>query len=92
MTDDDLKAILARCDAATPGPWRSFIEGRDHESGDSFIQTGGEDIYLLRGTHADQDFIASARQDIPRLVAALRAVSAASDSPITDSTHDASLP
>ena len=73
MTDDELRQILARCEAATPGPWRSFVEGRDHESGDSFIQTAGEDIYLSGGTLADQDFVASARQDVPRLVAALLA-------------------
>ena len=79
MTDDELKQILARCEAATPGPWRSWVEGRNHESGDSFIQTAGEDIYLSGGTLADQDFIASARQDIPRLVAALLAARATPD-------------
>ena len=79
MNDDELKQILARCEAATPGPWRSFVEGRDHESGDSFIQTAGEDIYLSGGTLADQDFVASARQDIPRLVTALLAARATPD-------------
>ena len=50
-----------------------MIEGRDHTSGSSFIMTGppgarGEDIELSGATPNDQDFIAYARQDIPRLV------------------------
>ena len=58
--------------AATPPPWKSFIEGRDHESGSNFIRTPNEDIELTGATHADQDFIASARQDVPALVAEVR--------------------
>jgi ABC-type nitrate/sulfonate/bicarbonate transport system substrate-binding protein len=50
----------------------TWVEGRDHESGDHFISTGGEDIYLTGATLADQDFIAAARQDIPALIAAIR--------------------
>jgi hypothetical protein len=65
---DQLQEILARCTAATPGPWESIIEGRDQTSGSSFIQTAGEDIYLSGATIPDQDFIASTRQDIPKLV------------------------
>jgi hypothetical protein len=72
ITDEELKQISARCDAATPGPWKSWVEGRDHESGDHFISTGGEDIYLTGATLADQDFIAAARQDIPALIKAIR--------------------
>ncbi len=74
LTDEDIEAIRARCAAATSGPWRSYVEGRDHTSGDSFIMTGegearGEDIELSGATPADQDFIVHARQDIPRLLA-----------------------
>jgi hypothetical protein len=73
LDDDQLKAIRQRCNAATPGPWLSMIEGRDHTSGNSFIQTGrdkrrGNDIELFGATDADQDFIAHARQDIPTLL------------------------
>jgi hypothetical protein len=73
----DLASIEARCDRASPGPWRSMIEGRDHTSGSSFIMTGppghrGNDIELSGATDADQDFIAHARQDIPRLLAEVR--------------------
>ncbi len=39
ISDTELAEIEQRCAAATPGPWRAFVEGRDHESGSSFIQT-----------------------------------------------------
>ena len=60
-----------------------MLEGRDHTSGDSSIMTGegasrGPDIYVAVGpgplSPADQDFIAHARQDIPRLVEAIRSL------------------
>jgi hypothetical protein len=69
LTCDEMEAIKARCEQATAGPWKSFIEKREKISGSSFIQTKGEDIYLTSATDADQDFIAHARQDIPRLIA-----------------------
>lgn len=73
LDDKEIEAIKSRCNAASPGPWTSYIEGRDHSSGSSFIMTGegesrGEDIGLSGATPADQDFIASARQDIPALL------------------------
>ena len=74
LTDAKLDEIERRCMAATAGPWKSFIEGRDHTNGDSFIQTGGEDIYLTGATRADQDFIAGARQDVPALLREIRAL------------------
>ncbi len=72
--DQELDEISARCDEATPSPWRSFVEGRDHTGGSSFIMRDEgavrhEDIELTGATVADQDFIAHARQDVPRLVA-----------------------
>ena len=60
MTDNEIKLIEERCNKATPGPWVSYIEGRDHESGCDFIMTSGEDIELTGATHDDQDFIAHA--------------------------------
>jgi hypothetical protein len=67
-----LEEVRKRCEAATPGPWISLIEGRDHTSGDSVIVRGinrsEEDLYMTGGTEADQDFIAHARQDIPILI------------------------
>ncbi len=84
MTEEELIEIEKRCNTGTRGPWKSFIEGRDHTSGGNFIMTGisdgeeiwsknrGEDIYLTGGTTADQDFIAHAKQDIPKLIAEIR--------------------
>jgi hypothetical protein len=71
ITEQELREIIRRCDAASPGPWKSYVEGRDHTSGSSFIKTGAEDIGLSGASISDQDFIAAARQDIPKLVAAL---------------------
>jgi hypothetical protein len=78
MTDEELDEIERRCAAARPGPWTSYVEGRDHTSGSNFVMVGnddegrGEDIELTGATVADQDFIANARQDIPRLLAEVR--------------------
>jgi len=70
IPEEELREIEARCERASPGPWHSFIEGRDHTSGSSFIMTGpddarGADIELSGATDDDQDFIAHARQDVP---------------------------
>jgi len=72
ITDEELERIEQLCRAATPAPWKSFIEGRDHWGGSDFIQASERDIELSGASHADQDFIASARQDVPRLVAEVR--------------------
>ena len=67
-----LEEVRKRCELTTPGPWISFVEGRDHTGGDSVIKRGPggleEDLYLIGGTIEDQDFIANARQDIPLLL------------------------
>jgi len=72
IQDEELDLIEARLNAAAPGPWRSFVEGRDHDSGSSFIQTPVSDIELSGSTDADQDFVAHARQDLPRLLSEIR--------------------
>jgi hypothetical protein len=51
-----------------------LLKAGDHTSGSSFIMTGSSEsrsknIELSGATTADQDFIAHARQDIPRLSA-----------------------
>lgn len=62
---------------ASPGPWRSMVEGRDHLAGDTFIMVGvdkgrSDDLYLYRENRpasvADHDFIAAARNYIEPLV------------------------
>jgi len=74
---EELNEIQSRCDRASRGPWSSMIEGRDHTSGSSFIMTGpqnqrGPDIELVGATVEDQDFMAHARQDVPRLLDEVR--------------------
>ena len=73
VDDSELEKIRRRCESATPGPWSSYVEGRDHTSGSNFIMTRsgekrGPDIELSGATDADQDFIANARQDVPKLL------------------------
>ena len=77
ITDQELEEMERRCRRATKAPWKSFVEGRDHTSGSDFIRTGGTDdaspdIELIGATQEDQDFIAGARQDIPRLIAEVK--------------------
>ena len=77
ITEKELSQIEERFTKAQGGPWKAYIEGRDHESGTNFIMTGegeqrGEDIEMLGATDADFDFIANARQDIPKLVKEIR--------------------
>jgi len=74
LSDEDIEAIRSRWAMTTRGTWTSFVEGRDHTSGSSFIMTldgevRGHDIELSGATRADQDFIACAHQDIPKLLA-----------------------
>jgi hypothetical protein len=87
LTDDELTIIEGRAASATPGPWKAFIEGRDHTSGADFVRTGGlddacPDLYLTHDSPEragvvvappeDHDFVAHSRQDVPRLVAEVR--------------------
>ena len=68
LGDTEIAAMRRRCEGATAEPWKSFVEGRDHSSGSNFIMTPDSDIELVGATIADQDFVAHARQDIPRLL------------------------
>lgn len=74
LTDADLVRIEDLCAKTTPGPWRSSVEGRDHTSGSNVIFTANQDIEPVGASTEDQDFIASARQDIPLLLATVRAL------------------
>lgn len=81
ITDEtlvELERLSAMCD---PVPWVAVVEGRDQESGDSFIQTGpngdrGEDIYVTRdsgpASAAYLDLIAAARTYLPMLIEEVR--------------------
>ena len=77
MPDAKLDKIEHRANHATPGPWLSYIEGRDHEGGSNFIMTGvdesrGDDIEISGSSVEDQDFVAEARQCIPCLISEIR--------------------
>lgn len=77
LTEENLIEMERRAAEASPGPWESSVEGRDHVSGDSFIRiVGGPDMYVSRdavpASAADLDFIAAARQDVPQLIAEVR--------------------
>lgn len=77
LTDAELDELRRLCERAAPPPWRAMVEGRDHTSGDSFIMIGreddrDEDMYVSRdsgpASASDLDFIAAARNYLPRLV------------------------
>lgn len=73
MDEREIDQIKERCARATPGKWIPYVEGRDFTSGSSFIMTiegdqRGSDLEMIGATDADIDFIAHAKQDIPRLI------------------------
>ncbi|MBP0448456.1 hypothetical protein J5Y04_02670 [Kitasatospora sp. RG8] len=88
LTDDELTAIERRAAAAAPGPWKAHLEGQGigGESFIQVRPDADPDdeIYVRRYVgnaelgsrhpelHADLEFIASARSDVPRLVAEVR--------------------
>ena len=78
-----LDQIQARADAATAGPWQARTAGT--ANGDHWYICGTEEaiayVSAQDGINEDQrepdaEFIAQAREDVPKLVAALRAVEA----------------
>lgn len=74
MKDKELYALRALHGTTTPGPWKSFIEGRDHESGSDFIQTAEEDIELSGASQADQDFVAAVHEALPQILRQIQAL------------------
>ena len=84
LDDAELDRLLRLSDVVDPPPWTSRVEGRDHDSGDTFIMTSrdpddpnrGEDIYLSRyeqrGDPALYDLVAEARTALPSLIAEIR--------------------
>jgi hypothetical protein len=69
ISDEELRRLEPLDRQATPGPWTSMIEGRDHDSGSDFIMTPGDDFELNGATPADQDLIAAFRSALPSLPA-----------------------
>jgi hypothetical protein len=82
VTEDELKQIEARCNAATPGPWRvdnwrdrelRFIPN-DYDEDETNVQVGGPFGTSENPSQADKDaeFVAHSRTDIPAMASALR--------------------
>ena len=73
-----LDEVQARVDAATEGPWEAGVE--QGLFGPMFVLRAGDGraVSFRRpfdgGVTADAEFIAHARSDVPRLLAAVRAV------------------
>lgn len=81
LNDEVLEHLEQLSEAGDPPPWRSMEEGRDHNSGDSFIQIGrdddrDEDMYVSRDSGPaqtrDLDLIAAARNYLPLLIREIR--------------------
>lgn len=71
--DVNLPFLEMRARAATPGPWTSSVEGRDHLSGDHVVLTQSIDLYprvVLGGRdenpnwEADQDYVAAVNPEV----------------------------
>jgi hypothetical protein len=69
MTREEHEAIKRRCEAATPGPWKSIPFGGEDGYPDEHLVLfpDGEDASVLMEPEAE--FIAHARTDVPALVA-----------------------
>lgn len=81
LSDAILSSLEDLSRRGDPPPWRAMWEGRDHDSGDSFIMVGAEgdrreDIYVNRDSgpalHVDLELIAAARTYLPALLAEVR--------------------
>jgi hypothetical protein len=55
ITEEELAEIAARCDSTTVGPWKSYVEGRDHTAGSDFIMTGTDPKQPVRIREAMAD-------------------------------------
>lgn len=99
---DDIAAIAARAAAATPGPWVEHGRHVQHDEWLALgrevddmsglgCEVDGPPPPTLRGDyalHADAEFIAHAREDIPYLLAALDAERALADR-LAEAVHQA---
>lgn len=71
MTEEELREIEARCEAATPGPW--YRSGNPSLTGVGIETENGRWRFVCQETEwPDATFIAAAREDVPVLVAEVR--------------------
>ena len=57
----EIEEIMKRASLASPGPWKAYLEGRDHEGGSDFIMIGegsnrADDFEISGAKRADYDF------------------------------------
>ena len=71
-----LDKMMARIDAATEGPWERGETQHFSETGYHVTYTEVEPSICAGVSVPDAEFIAHAREDLPRLLAAVRAVEA----------------
>lgn len=83
LSAEELDGVERLVEAASAGPWFSHVVGRDTEAVSTCIELGFcnelgsfESMRLVGGTVADQDFIAGARQYLPRLLREVRVLRA----------------
>lgn len=93
LSEADLDCIERRAAVASAGPWISYVVGRDSDAVSTCIEVGvcnelgSFRAIELRGADvADQDFIANARQDIPRLLAEIRSLRERLNNPCAEAT------
>ena len=76
MTEKELKAIEARCEAATEGPWKVGTYGGVFQDNGKETSAITLMYYKTGGTRdpggVNTEFIAHARTDIPALIKAIR--------------------
>ena len=87
MTPDELKAIKARCEAATEGPWRAIRDtGVRNDGGYVVFSKAKPSHYLgqderyereIGEWHGNLEFIAHARKDLPDCIAEIEQLIAA---------------
>ncbi|WP_205590205.1 hypothetical protein [Brevibacillus laterosporus] len=66
MTREEIEAIRKRAEKATPGPWRKELSyGLNIASDESIVLD--DEVGVIR--YPDAEFIAHAREDIPKLLA-----------------------
>ena len=78
LTSDELTEMQARVDAATSGPWEAGVGGgMNPDFPFLYVQQVDDDGSMVASLdferEADAAFIAHAREDVPRLLAAARA-------------------
>ncbi|GGP13446.1 hypothetical protein [Oceanobacillus neutriphilus] len=82
LTKEELEAIKERCEKATEGPWHTAVSSRfPHEDCIMFENKEVAEAY----EYYDAEFIANARQDIPKLIAEIEALCPIGDLDIVSS-------